>query len=59
VSAEMAVKLASALNTSALFWLNAQQAIDIYENKVITTANNKSRLGQPDCNRLNLARLRT
>jgi len=30
VSAEMAVKLASALNTSALFWLNAQQAIDIY-----------------------------
>ena len=30
VSAEMAVKLASALNTSAQFWLNAQQAIDIY-----------------------------
>jgi addiction module HigA family antidote len=30
VSAEMAVKLASALNTSVQFWLNAQQAIDIY-----------------------------
>ena len=30
VSAEIAVKLASALNTSAQFWLNAQQAIDIY-----------------------------
>ena len=30
VSAEIAVKLASALNTSAQLWLNAQQAIDIY-----------------------------
>lgn len=30
VTAEMAVKLASALNTSAQFWLNAQQAVDIY-----------------------------
>ena len=30
VSAEMAVKLASSLNTSAQFWLNAQQAVDIY-----------------------------
>ena len=30
VSAETAVKLASALNTSAQFWLNAQQAVDIY-----------------------------
>ena len=26
----MAVKLASVLNTSAQFWLNAQQAVDIY-----------------------------
>jgi len=31
VTAEMAVKLASALNTSPQFWLNAQQAVDIYE----------------------------
>jgi addiction module HigA family antidote len=30
VSAEIAVKLASALNTSAQFWLNAQQTVDIY-----------------------------
>jgi addiction module HigA family antidote len=30
VSAEMAVKLASTLNTSVQFWLNAQQAVDIY-----------------------------
>ena len=30
VTAEMAVKLGSALKTSAQFWLNAQQAIDIY-----------------------------
>jgi len=30
ITAEMAVKLASALNTSPQFWLNAQQAIDIY-----------------------------
>jgi len=29
VTAEMAVKLASALNTSAQFCLNAQQAVDI------------------------------
>jgi len=27
----MAVRLASALNTSAQFWLNAQQAVDIYD----------------------------
>jgi plasmid maintenance system antidote protein VapI len=26
----MAVKLASAFNTSPQFWLNAQQAVDIY-----------------------------
>ena len=26
----MAVKLSSALNTSPQFWLNAQQAVDIY-----------------------------
>lgn len=31
VTAEMAVKLASALNTSPQFWLNAQQAVDIYK----------------------------
>jgi len=31
VTAEMAVRLASALNTSAQFWLNAQQAVDIYD----------------------------
>ena len=30
VTAEMAVKLASAFNTSPRFWLNAQQAVDIY-----------------------------
>lgn len=30
VSAKMAVKLASAFNTSPQFWLNAQQAVDIY-----------------------------
>ena len=29
VTAEMAVKLASAFNTSPQFWLNAQQALDI------------------------------
>ncbi|MBM3708562.1 MAG: HigA family addiction module antidote protein [Actinobacteria bacterium] len=31
ITAEMAVKLGSALNTSAQFWLNAQQAVDIYD----------------------------
>ena len=31
VGAEMAVKLSSALNTSPQFWLNAQQAVDIYK----------------------------
>lgn len=31
VTAEMAVKLASAFNTSPQFWLNAQQALDIYK----------------------------
>jgi len=30
VTAEMAVRLASALDTSPQFWLNAQQAVDIY-----------------------------
>jgi len=30
VSAEMAVKLASAFRTSPEFWLNAQQAIDVF-----------------------------
>lgn len=30
IGAEMAVKLSSALNTSPQFWLNAQQAVDIY-----------------------------
>ncbi len=31
VNAEMAVKLASAFNTSPQFWLNAQQAVDIHK----------------------------
>ena len=30
VGAEMAVKLAASLGTSPQFWLNAQQAVDIY-----------------------------
>jgi len=30
VTSEMALKLGSAFNTSPHFWLNAQQAIDIY-----------------------------
>jgi len=30
VSAEMAIKLASAFNTTPQFWLNAQQAVDIH-----------------------------
>ena len=30
VSAEMAVKLASAFRTSPEFWLNAQQAVDVF-----------------------------
>lgn len=30
VTAEMALKLASALKTSARFWLNAQEAVDLY-----------------------------
>ena len=33
ISAEMAVKLGSALGTSPEFWLNAQQAVDIYQAK--------------------------
>ena len=31
VTAEMAVRLASALDTSPEFWLNAQQAVDLYK----------------------------
>lgn len=31
VGAEMAVKLAASLGTSPQFWLNAQQAVDIYQ----------------------------
>ena len=31
VSAEMALKLGAAFNTSAEFWLNAQKAVDIYQ----------------------------
>ena len=31
ITAEMAVKLASALNTTPEFWLNAQQAVDIWK----------------------------
>ena len=30
VGAEMAIKLASSLRTSPQFWLNAQQAVDIF-----------------------------
>ena len=30
VGAEMAIKLASSLGTSPQFWLNAQQAVDIF-----------------------------
>jgi antitoxin HigA-1 len=30
VSAEMAIKLASAFNTTPQFWLNAQQAVDVH-----------------------------
>ena len=30
IGAEMAVRLSSALSTSPQFWLNAQQAVDIY-----------------------------
>jgi antitoxin HigA-1 len=30
LTAEMGVKLAAALNTSIEFWLNAQEAVDIY-----------------------------
>ena len=33
ITAEMAVKLSSALGTSPEFWLNAQQAVDIYNAK--------------------------
>ena len=31
VTAEMAIKLASTFGTSPQFWLNAQQAVDIYK----------------------------
>ncbi len=31
VTAEMAIKLASTFGTSPQFWLNAQQAVDIYQ----------------------------
>ena len=30
ISAELAVRLARALNTSPEFWLNAQQAVDVF-----------------------------
>lgn len=33
ISAEMALKLAKALNTSAQFWLNLQQAYDLWQAK--------------------------
>ncbi len=38
ITAEMAVKLASAFKTTPQFWLNAQQAVDIYKayNKIET-----------------------
>jgi len=31
VTAEMAIKLSAAFNTTAEFWLNAQQAVDLYQ----------------------------
>jgi len=31
VTAEMAIKLAAAFRTTPQFWLNAQQAVDIYQ----------------------------
>lgn len=31
VTAEMALKLGAALNTSPEFWLNAQKAVDVFE----------------------------
>jgi addiction module HigA family antidote len=31
ISAEMAIKLAASLGTSPEFWLNAQQAVDLYQ----------------------------
>jgi len=33
ISAEMALKLAKAFNTSAQFWLNGQQAYDLWQAK--------------------------
>jgi addiction module HigA family antidote len=30
ISAEMAIKLAASFQTTPQFWLNAQQAVDIY-----------------------------
>jgi len=31
VTAEMAIRISATFNTTAEFWLNAQQAVDIYE----------------------------
>lgn len=31
VTAEMAIRLAATFNTTPAFWLNAQQAVDVYE----------------------------
>lgn len=36
VTAEMALKLGSALGTSPEFWLNAQKAVDLYDAKQST-----------------------
>ena len=33
IGADMAVRLSSALSTSPQFWLNAQQAVDIYQQR--------------------------
>lgn len=33
VTAEMALKLAAALNTTPDFWMNTQKAVDLYEAK--------------------------
>lgn len=38
VTAEMAIKLSAALGTTAEFWLNAQQAVNLYRaSKAITS----------------------
>ena len=40
ISAEMALKLSKALNTSAEFWLNLQQQFDLWRAKQIVNLDN-------------------